>query len=95
MKFTPGDSECDPGGVTEIILARTRVSGSVSRDVVAMVPWDGYGTVDRNRGSVARNVLLSKVTGDVVAKSRHIWSYSADVMASLFQRRISTLPRRM
>lgn len=60
-----------------------------------MVPWDGYGMVDRHRGSVVRNVLLSKVTGDVVAKGRHVWSWPADVLASLFQRRISMLPRRM
>lgn len=74
MKFTPGDNECDLGGVSEITLARTRVPGSVAGDVVAMVPWDGYGMVDRHRGSVVRNVLLSKVTGHVVSKGRHIWS---------------------
>lgn len=34
MKFTPEDNECDLGRVIEIILARTRVSGSVSGDVV-------------------------------------------------------------
>ena len=60
MKFTPGDNECDLGGVREIILARTRVPGSVAGDVVAMVPWDGYGVVDRHRGSVVRNVFVVK-----------------------------------
>lgn len=56
VKFSPGDNECDLGEVTEIILARTRVSGSVARDMVGIVPWDGYGMVDRHRGSVVRNV---------------------------------------
>lgn len=55
------------GGVVERILASTKVSGSVAAAVVAMVPWDGYHTVERHRGSVARHFLLCKVTGYVVS----------------------------
>lgn len=62
-------------GVAEIILARTRVSGSVSGAVVGMVPWDGYGPVNRHRGSVARHFLLSIVTGDVASIDSSLGTY--------------------